>query len=200
MKKKELEMLVQRVPPIRDPQPGLEQYSTPADIASDVLFTAYWRGDIADRRVMELGCGNGMFAIGASLLGAETSLGVDIDPGCLEQARENSLALGARVELVRARAEDLEARVDTVIQNPPFGAQRKGADRPFLRTALRCADRVYTLHLAGTEPFLLEYIDELGGEVESRRRYKFNIPHLFGFHRKEVKSVEVVMLIVATGE
>ncbi|MFA7342169.1 MAG: 50S ribosomal protein L11 methyltransferase, partial [Candidatus Methanomethylophilaceae archaeon] len=78
MKKRELEMRLQRLLPMPAPDPALEQYATPASIAADVLFQAYGNGDIADRKVVDLGCGNGIFAIGAWLLGAEKVLALDV--------------------------------------------------------------------------------------------------------------------------
>ena len=33
-----------------------------------------------------------------------------------------------------------------MLQNPPFGVQKRGADRKFLKKALTTADTVYSLH------------------------------------------------------
>lgn len=196
MKKKELEMILQTIPPISDPKPFLEQYSTPAGIAADVLYTAYARGDIAGRRVIDLGCGNGIFAIGAHLLGASYAVGVEMDEAVLNEARKNALAIGADVDWIVADVEFLQLRGDTVIQNPPFGAQKRRADRKFLKAAVESAGTVYSLHMAETVPFLERYVADLGATVELRKTYKFYIPHMFSFHRKEKKSVDVVMLLI----
>src|SRR4030042_577278 len=53
----------------------LEQYATPAHIAADMLWEAFTAGDIEGRSVVDLGCGNGVFSIGAKLLGAKDVLG-----------------------------------------------------------------------------------------------------------------------------
>lgn len=198
MKKKELEMILQTIPPISNPKPSLEQYSTPASIAADVLHTAFTRGDIAGRRVIDLGCGNGVFAIGAYILGARYVVGVEMDEVVLREARENALALGVDVDWIVADVGFLHLRGDTVIQNPPFGAQKRRADRKFLKAAIETARTVYSLHMAETVPFLERYVADLGATVELRKIYKFYIPRMFSFHRKEKKSVEVVMLLIRT--
>ena len=79
MKKKDLEIILQKLPPHPAPLVKLEQYATPAIIAADIVFNAYLEEDIADKVVLDLGCGTGIFAIGAGLLGAREVIGVDLD-------------------------------------------------------------------------------------------------------------------------
>ena len=67
MKKRDLEIMLESVTKFKDPDPFLEQYHTPSVIASDILFTAYSESDIQGRKVNDLGCGTGIFAIGAYL-------------------------------------------------------------------------------------------------------------------------------------
>ena len=59
MKKKELEILLQKVPSFEKPVPHFEQYLTPAGIAADIIFTAHQFGDIENKTVIDLGCGTG---------------------------------------------------------------------------------------------------------------------------------------------
>jgi len=189
-------MMLQKIAPLAEPRADLEQYSTPAYLAADVLFTAYSLGDIQGKTIIDLGCGNGIFSIGSSLLGAKRVVGVDVDPKALDAARVNSENMGVEIDLVESDIASFQGRGDTVIQNPPFGAQRKGADRPFIKKAIECAETVYSLHMEETEPFLQREVSELGAHVEYRKSYKFNIPHMFGFHKKEKKSVDIVLLLI----
>ncbi len=200
MKKKELEIKLQQIPPLEDPKSSLEQYSTPPAIAADVLFTAYAMGDVQGKRVLDLGCGNGIFCIGAKLLGASESIGVDVDPAALEQARKNAVKQGVEVDFEQGDVAEMGLEADTVIQNPPFGAQRREADRPFLRKAVRSSEVVYTMHLEKTLGFLQEYIGQLGGEITLQKTYKFNIPHTFTFHSEKAREVEVLLLRIESGE
>ena len=101
MRKRDLEMRLQSVRGFEDPDPALEQYMTPAVIASDILFTAYSNGDIAGMKVLDLGCGTGMFSIGAWMLGAGMVVGYDVSENALKVAGENAEALGADVTFRR---------------------------------------------------------------------------------------------------
>ncbi|HWG89549.1 MAG TPA: METTL5 family protein, partial [Candidatus Thermoplasmatota archaeon] len=169
-----------------------EQYRTPPLLAADLLFRAQALGDIVGRRVLDLGCGTGMFTLGAALLGASEATGVDVDAGALQAARQAAEALKAPARFEEAdvaRAGPWTA--DTVIQNPPFGAQVKGADRPFLAAALKAAPVVYSLHLTDTGEFVIEYARKLGAELTHAWDYEFPIRHQFKFHTKAVKHVPV---------
>ncbi|WP_019176162.1 METTL5 family protein [Methanomassiliicoccus luminyensis] len=198
MKKNELERLLQKVPPHSVPKAGLEQYSTPAAIAADVLYTAYSFGDIAGRSVADLGCGSGIFSIGAWALGASKVTGVDVDHAAIEDAARNISAFGAEVVLVESDVRDVDLRADTVVMNPPFGSQKKHADRPFLEAAVRTAPRVYSLHNAGTVEFLNVMLRSLGAEVFCQKSYKLQIPHMFDFHDRKKKDIEVALLCISS--
>ncbi len=200
MKKKDLEIALQKVRPFQDPKADLEQYATPAIIAADVLYSAYVQGDIADRKVLDLGCGTGMLAIGASLLGAKEAIGVDVDEQALSVADDNVRVLGADVRLLQMKVQDFGEKADTVIMNPPFGSQRRHADRPFLEKALELSSVSYSLHLAETQEFVESLIRSRGASGEVQKRYKFEIPHTFAFHKKAKKDVEVILFRVQTSQ
>ena len=68
MRKKDLEIRLQSVRNFENPDPALEQYMTPATMAADILFDAYRDGDVEGMKVLDLGCGTGMFSIGAWML------------------------------------------------------------------------------------------------------------------------------------
>jgi putative methylase len=200
MKKNELERRLQRIPPQSAPKAYLEQYSTPAAVAADILFIAYSNGHIHDRKVVDLGCGNGIFAIGSMLLGASEALGVDIDQDALDYAARNASALGVTIQLVRSDVRDFTAKADTVIQNPPFGSQKRQADRPFLEVAVRTAEVVYSLHMAETIPFLETMVRSMGRTITFQKSYKFEIPHMFEFHDRKKKEIDVVLMCIQTLE
>lgn len=46
--------------------------------------------NIAGRRVLDIGCGSGILGLCGLVLGAESAVGVDIDPSAAETARENA--------------------------------------------------------------------------------------------------------------
>jgi putative methylase len=193
-RKRRLEIVLQKLRPLATRSPRLEQYSTPATIAADVIWEAFNAGDIAGRNVADLGCGNGVFAIGAKLMGAGDVLGVDIDEGAVGLARENARSLSLEIEFRKSDIKDVKGQFDTVLQNPPFGAQTRHADRAFVEKAIEIAPRVYSLHNAGTEAFVMKMARSLGAVSVPVKSYKLEIPYAFEFHRKAVETVPVVLL------
>jgi len=198
-KKRHLEMALQTIPSHPDPDYNLEQYHTPATIAADVLWNASAQGDIPGMKMIDLGCGTGILALGAALMGAEEVVGVDVDRGALKVAENEARTLKVqdKCRFLQMDVDDFREEGDTVIQNPPFGAQkanRKDADRKFLKKALKLAPVVYSFHLAKTEDF----IESLGSSVSSvithRFYYKFPLHRTYHFHKDEKREVEVVVL------
>ena len=195
-KKKHLEMAIQKVPKHPNPKVDLEQYSTPATIAADLLWNAYSLGDIADKKVMDLGCGTGIFAIASKLLGAASAIGVDIDKDSTDLASSYC----GDVDFICSDICDLENDfdVDTIFQNPPFGSQKnakKGADLKFISKAIELSPKVlYSFHMASTEEFLISYFEKNDLEISHIFRYNFPIPKIYEFHTRESANVEVIVI------
>ena len=193
MKKRTLEMKLQQVPPHPAPRPELEQYPTPANIAADVLYHAHANGDITNKKVIDLGCGTGIFAIGAALLGAGEVTAVDIDEKAVEVARKAAREMKVDIEFLVSDVEEVKGNWDTVLMNPPFGAQKKHADRPFLMKALSLSNVVYSLHLTKTRDFIEKEVKKLGATITDRKTYEFEIRYTFKFHEKEKAHFDVTM-------
>jgi putative methylase len=204
MKRKELEIILQKIPPVNDPRPELEQYSTPATLASDILFSAFMSGDIEDKVVADLGCGTGIFAIGAAILGAKEVHAFDIDENMLLQAQRNvEILLGEdalAIELKQSDIRDVQGVFDTVLMNPPFGAQNPGADLPFLLKSINTSKKIYTIHQTATLDFLRVRIQEYGGTILNETPANFPIPYQFSFHEKEMKLIDVTILTISGNE
>lgn len=194
MRKKDLEIRLQSVRNFEDPDPALEQYMTPATMAADILFEAYRSGDVEGMKVLDLGCGTGMFSIGAWMLGAGMVRGYDISDSALSVARRNASDMGADVEFLKSRIEDVDEGADTVFMNPPFGCQNRNADRPFLKKAMETSECVYSIHMADTVDFVREFCEAEGRSVVSSKIYKYEIPHTFSFHTKTKKTVDVAVV------
>ncbi len=194
MKRQQLEIALQQLNPLVARDPKLEQYSTPANVAADIVWEAFAAGDIEERMVADLGCGNGVFSIGSKLMGAAEVTGIDIDPKAVEVARENAASLELDIRFLVGEVSSVQGRFDTVIQNPPFGAQKRHADRAFIGKSLELAPRVYSLHNAGTETFVASMVEALGARCLPVKRFKFEIPYAFEFHRKAKETVSVVLL------
>ena len=198
MKLKQLEMTLQRIRGFSRPQAALEQYQTPAPLAARLLYHALMKGDIEGKRVCDLGCGTGVLAIGAALLGAASVTGVDIDERALTVGRENADLLETDITFLTADVRDDGCRerigaCDTVVMNPPFGAQKAHADRPFIDCALAVAGVTYSIFNAGSIPFVEAYIAQKA-EITEKIGGAFAIRRTFAFHTRDVQEIEVEIL------
>jgi putative methylase len=219
-RKLDLEMLLSNVKPHPTPSPSLEQYTVSASVAAQMLYmAAYTYGDIVDKTVLDLGCGTGRLALGAAFLGAEQVVGVDIDRTALRVASENATNTGLKdkVQWVAADIDAVCAEFDTVLQNPPFGVQKRGADRKFLEIALKTGKAVYSLHKSTQDnnaltrrlkarrddtfqvppsPFLERFVEKHGGEVKAVYPMVMAIPHMFDFHTKKKHEFMVDLYVI----
>ncbi|MBR3139993.1 MAG: methyltransferase domain-containing protein [Methanobrevibacter sp.] len=200
-RKKHLEMRLQNIPSHPKPKVGLEQYTTPSTIASDLIWNAFGLGDIEDKNILDLGCGTGIFAIGSALMGANSSIGVDIDKDSIDLALEVSGKLNLdNIDFIVSDICDFNEglNADTVFQNPPFGSQRRadtGQDLRFVKKAIKLnANVLYSFHMASTEEFLMKFYDDNNFEITHIFRYKFPIPKIYDFHNKEKQIVDVIVI------
>jgi putative methylase len=200
MKKKQLEMILQKVPSFEKPIINLEQYQTPAEIASDILFIAYQFGDIENKTVLDLGCGTGIFSIGAKIMGAKKIVGVEIDENCLKVARKYAKENKMKITFINKDIKDIEIKCDTIIMNPPFGAQKSNikADRKFIEKGFEIASVIYSLHLLKTVSFIEKMVNLLKGEINFYKKYNFPIKYTYDFHEKKVLNFEVCVLRILT--
>ena len=200
-RKKHLEMRLQSIPSHPKPKVGLEQYTTPSVIASDLIWNAYSLGDVEDRDIVDLGCGTGIFAIGSALMGANSAVGVDVDGDSIALAQEvkDKLKLD-NLNFIVSDINDFDESLnaDTVFQNPPFGSQRNadsGQDLRFIQKAIELdCDVLYSFHMQSTEEFLINYYADNGLEITHIFRYEFPIPKIYDFHTKEKQNVDVIVI------
>ena len=207
IRKLDLEIFLSKIAPQPNPQVNLEQYTISQSVASTMLYiAAYLNDDIIGKTVLDLGCGTGRLALGASYLGAKNVVGIDVDKLAIKTAVENSSKadLTGEVQWVTGDINVIADRFDTVLQNPPFGVQAREADRAFLVKALEVGNSIYSLHnhpeidkqlikqLKATNgflqvspsPFLERFISQHNGVVKSVYAMLMTIPRMFDFHTK----------------
>jgi putative methylase len=202
VRRKDLEDRLAQVPRHPAPRPELEQYRTPDAVAAGLLLHADADGAIQGRRVLDLGCGTGLFAIGAALLGARLATGVDVDPASIALAQQAAGHAGVadRTWFIAAELRDWHpepATFDTVVMNPPFGAQAAGrhADRLFLQRAAEAVKpgggTVWFLAQERTERFLSAFATELGGALERVAVWDYPLEATMKHHQEQVRLVRV---------
>jgi len=205
--KKQLEIILSKLKDNPSPKSSLEQYTIPSELAAEILNLAFLSNDIKNKKVLDLGCGTGKLAIGSVILEAREVIGVDVDKRVLNIAIENlkiaekltERKLESRIKFIKKNVSELNEKVDTVIQNPPFGIQKLHADRLFLKKALECGDKIYSLHRSyeRTREFLTNFIKNNKGNVEKIISFKFRIPYMFKFHERPSVNYDVDLFVIS---
>jgi putative methylase len=219
VRKRNLEIALSKVAPHPAPKAHLEQYTIPANVAAEFLYiAAYVNDDIVEKNVVDLGCGTGRLAIGAALLGAREVIGVDIDKIAVKLACKSATKLGVKdkIQWLVADVDALHGVLNTVIQNPPFGVQKRKADRRFLQKSLEIAHSIYSLHkgesskelaktlkkrgtpikLVQPSVFLKRFIEKRGGKIRATYAMTMTIPYMFEFHRKRKYEFLINLYII----
>jgi putative methylase len=216
----ELEIFLSQIKSVPFPKADLEQYLISESVAATMLHTAaYHYNDIVGRNILDLGCGTGRLSLGAAFLGADEVFGIDLDKEAVRSALENSrrTELGQRTNWITGDLRIVRGKFDTVLQNPPFGVQKRNADRAFLEKALEVGDAIYSLHnhprmdiqlmnklksapskmlQVSASPFLKEYIERLGGSIQSVYAMPMTLPRAFTFHKKAKHEIIVDFYII----
>lgn len=197
MKKKELAILLSKLKTFEKPKIKLEQYQTEAEMAADALWAAYMNGDIEGKVIADLGCGTGTFGFGALLLGAKKVYMIELDEETLSIAKKNkkileqTLKKKLNAELTKKDARNFNKKVDTVIQNPPFGVQKSHTDKLFLLKAMEISPKIYSFHKIESQNFIKRFTQEHGFESELIKEYNLPIKRTYFFHAKKIYKVRV---------
>ncbi len=79
--------------------------------------------------------------------------------------------------------------------NPPFGVQKRKADRQFLEQAFKLSNVIYSIHLANNKVhrFILEYASKFNWDVDYALPFKMVLERSFYFHTKKIKKIDVTI-------
>jgi len=192
---------------IPNPKVELEQYEIPGELAAQILNIAYLSGDLKNKIIVDFGCGSGKLAIGSLLMGAKKVIGIDKDENVLKITEDNikiaedltKQKIHNKINLICEDISNWKEEVDTVIQNPPFGIQSLHADRLFVKKALECGKKIYSLHrhYEKSRDFLKKLIEQNDGKVEKIIKFKYRIPYMFKFHKKPYVIYDVDLFIIS---
>ncbi len=220
VRKLDLERFLFQIEPTPLPQASLEQYTISENVAATMLYlSAYSFGDIVGKKVLDLACGTGRLALGAAFLGAKEVVGIDIDRNAIKSACQACQKTGQleQVEWIIGDIAAITGRFDTVLQNPPFGIQKRAADRKFLEKALEVGKVIYSLHnhptadrnlskfltksgenLARIDPsqFMERFVEKRGGTIRAAFSLLMTIPKMFGFHTKTKHQIVVDLYVI----
>jgi len=220
VRKLNLELFLSQIKPHPSPQASLEQYTVSETVAATMLYLAtYANDDVIGKKVLDLGCGTGRLGLAAAYLGAKLVVGVDIDKTAINIASENSENTGLKnnIQWIIGDIDAVTGSFDTVLQNPPFGVQKRAADRKFLEKTLELGNIVYSLHnhphtdkllmkrlkanpenLMQVAPsaFIEKFVNSHHGRIKAVYAMPMAIPHMFDFHTKMKHDFIVDLYII----
>jgi putative methylase len=220
IRKSALEKFLKQIKSNPKPKASLEQYPTAIKTAAKILhLIAYSNSDILEKTVLDLGCGTGRLSLGAAFLGAQQVLGIDIDKNAIKMANKyaHKFNLEKKLSWITGDISTINGQFDTVLQNPPFGIQKRFADRKFLKKALEVGKRIYSIHshplidknlikhfkknpetIIQVIPsaFLNKYVEKNNGSVRAVYSMLMSIPRLFSFHKKQKYSIIIDLYLI----
>lgn len=174
-----------------------EQYSTDSELAAAFLWEAYMRGDIAGKSIADLGAGTGILGVGALLLGAKKVFFVEKDREAIQTAKENlQLLVQGEATFECKDIKEFNEKVDTAIENPPFGTKREHADRIFLEKAFEIANKIYSIHKSTSKDFIDAISQKHGFEVVNIISYQMPLKATHSFHKKRIERVNIGIWIL----
>jgi predicted RNA methylase len=194
LKRQQLEIALSHLENSPSPKLAHEAYDLDPAAASEILFLAETRyGDLKNRSVLDLGCGSGILAIGAALLGAREGVGIDINSESVDTAKRNADLVQVVADFIVGDIEAIRGAFDVTVMNPPFGTRKKGMDAIFLQKAMSVSKRVYSLHKRGEQNrvFLKNRVESLRGSVDAIFEIGIEIAKTYDFHKKRRYAVDV---------
>lgn len=208
-RKKDVAIELQKLDLIEHPKVELEQYSTPPDIAAEIIHAIGMDMNVNGKRILDLGCGSGILGLGMIILGGDEMLGIDIDSEVLENARHNGDLVkdqfgDTNIQFYQHDVEALEIndlpenwrKFDVVICNPPFGTRKSKIDQVFVEKALMFADVVYSVHKYSTRHFWKNTkAKDWGVKVDNViPELRFPLKKTFSFHKHQVLDIQVQLV------
>lgn len=197
MNKKQLAILLSQLKTFEKQDIDLEQHQTECEIAAEVLWFAFLNGDVKNKNIADLGCGNGIFGLGALILGAKKAIFLDVQKEILDLAKENlkflqkQLKHKFKAEFLCQDVQNFKRKIDVVIQNPPFGVREKHRDKLFLIVAMDNTPVIYSFHKIESKDFIKKFTEENGFKVKSILKFNLPLKRTLRFHRKKVYYVKV---------
>ena len=204
MKKKNLISIIQSTASFSEPKIELEQYSIDAISAVDIAYFAGFEfNDIHKNLIIDLGTGTGRLSLASSFFNPIKVIGIDLDWSAVQIFKKNILHLNLEHLIypicmeVRNFSLDKNFILDeiqiTTIMNPPFGVQKKRADRAFLMSAFTYSNVIYSIHLDHQDVFnfISKFVRKNGWKIDYSFPFQMRLERSFPFHSKKMKEINV---------
>ncbi len=197
MNQKSLAILLSKLKTFDHPKVNLEQYQTDSEIAAEFLWQLNMGKKLNNKKIIDLGCGNGILGFGSLILGAKKVYFVDLDKESIFLAKENKKFLEKELdtkldcEFINKDIKDFNQKADIVIQNPPFGVKKSHNDKKFLTKAFTLAPLIYSFHKIESENFIKSFSKDNSFKSKLILELNFPLRKTLIFHKKKVYFVKV---------
>ncbi|MHA1671641.1 MAG: METTL5 family protein [Promethearchaeota archaeon] len=168
-----------------------------------IYFAGFEFNDIDNNLIIDLGSGTGRLSIASAYLRANQVIGIDFDLSAIKIFKQNIQDLGLKhlINPICTNVSNFEFSKKnltdslkiTTIMNPPFGVQKKAADRAFLLKAFTFSDTIYTIHLHNEKvhDFLSKFMSKNGWKINYTYPFKMKLEKTFPFHSQKKKDINV---------
>lgn len=195
-----------------NPDVKLEQYQTPPRFAAEVIHLIDTLDGIADKTILDLGCGCGILGFGCVRLSAARVIGVDIDGSAIAIAMKNRDSVGLeedgisflQKDVLSLKKDDFKSAAcfDMVIMNPPFGTKKHmNIDTEFVLKGLELAKVVYSIHKSSTRfhwaRAITQWNESRSWDIEMQvclADKVFKLPRTYKFHKHQEQEIFVDLI------
>ena len=203
-KKSQLAILLSKLSVFENPKAEFEQYPLDGNSAAAILWEAFQQKDIENKVIADMGCGTGILGLGALLLGAKKVYFIDRSEAAIRKAKQNlaflenelNLKLHGKAVWLIGDISLFRNKVNTVLQNPPFGTKKEHIDKIFLEKALEIGKSVYSIHKTPTIEFIRNFVKKKNMQIANELRLGIQLKKTMPWHKHEVYRIDATCIIV----
>lgn len=196
--KKQLEIELSKIiDDFKEPKIKFEQYMTPPEIAAFMIHYAWMKGEIENKKIIDIGAGTGMLGIGAAFLGGNVTM-IEIDKDAYEILKNNVAKTDHEIRLINKNIFDFDfdEEYDTALINPPFGIKSENKDMDFIVEASKISKHIFSIH-DGSESNInniKSLFEKNNLEIMESLMMDFNLKSTYPWHEEKNKILKVMLL------
>lgn len=196
--KKQLEIELSKIiDDFKEPKIKFEQYMTPPEIAAFMIHYAWMKGEIENKKIIDIGAGTGMLGIGAAFLGGNVTM-IEIDKDAFEILKNNVAKTDHEIRLINKNIFDFDfdEEYDTALINPPFGIKSENKDMDFIVEASKISKHIFSLH-DGSESNInniKSLFEKNNLEIIESLIMDFSLKSTYPWHEEKNKILKVLLL------
>ena len=196
--KKQLEIELSKIiDDFKEPKIKFEQYMTPPEIAAFMIHYAWMKGEIENKKIIDIGAGTGMLGIGAAFLGGNVTM-IEIDKDAYEILKNNVAKTDHEIRLINKNIFDFDfdEEYDTALINPPFGIKSKNKDMDFIVKASKISKHIFSIH-DGSESNInniKSLFEKHNLKIIESLMMDFSLKSTYPWHEEKNKILKVMFL------